>query len=403
MLPTTLISASPAGSATDLRTSTCAASCTTTSQSAAASRMSITCSSARGFTFAREPVERSSTMLTRSPRAISASTMCEPMKPAPPVTRTCMRRASSSWPPKPRPHPHGRAEDDPADVRPPGDARDLLRPLRRRQRQRAVEELHGEPHRDEDERADLRHCPIDNEREKRDDARRRPQHEERAEQSGDAPRGADRGDDRLREEQRVREASGRAERDVKEEVADVPERILDGTTEDPEIDHVSEEVHDPAVQEKRRDERDRDLEVRVAIRRRIDEARRDVAEGVDKRLGARPEDELGDEDGRVGDDERARDDRRGARRLRLAKGNHFDFGFWILDFGFHRNPKSKIQNLKSAAIARRRSLARSRPTDGASAPGRSESPASAARRRRNSGTTRARSARSRGSTPAAAA
>src|SRR6267142_1050012 len=35
----------------------------------------------------REPVDRSSMMVTRSPRAISASARCDPMNPAPPVIR----------------------------------------------------------------------------------------------------------------------------------------------------------------------------------------------------------------------------------------------------------------------------------------------------------------------------
>ena len=43
------------------------------------------------------------------------------------------------------------------------------------------------------------------------------------------------------------------------------------------------------MQEERGDERDRDLEMRVAVRPRMHEARGDVAEGVDERLGARAE------------------------------------------------------------------------------------------------------------------
>src|ERR1041385_2442843 len=234
-----------------------------------ASRTSITRSSARGFTFARLPVERSSTTVTRSPRAINASAMCEPMNPAPPVTRTCMRRASYPRPDEPRPRADDRAEEEPADVRPPGDAGHFLRPLRRRQRQRAVEELHGEPHRQENYRADLRHRPIDDERKERDDARLRPQHQERAEDAGDAPRGADRGDDRLREQHGMREAPDGAADDVEGEVAEVADGVLDARAEDPEVDHVAEEVHEAAVQEQRGDERDEDFEVRVAVRRRM--------------------------------------------------------------------------------------------------------------------------------------
>src|SRR5712692_6229854 len=57
------------------------------------SATSATLKSAWRSTFARSPVERSSTTMTSSPRAISASTTWLPRKPAPPVTRT-----RNSWP-----------------------------------------------------------------------------------------------------------------------------------------------------------------------------------------------------------------------------------------------------------------------------------------------------------------
>ena len=96
--------ASLAGSATDLRTSICAArwkitsgfTRPTRSLTASASRTS-TSSSCAPFPsacsrFSRLPVERSSSTVTSSPRASRASTMFEPMKPAPPVTSAFMRR-----------------------------------------------------------------------------------------------------------------------------------------------------------------------------------------------------------------------------------------------------------------------------------------------------------------------
>ena len=49
--------------------------------------MSCTCRVAAAGTCSRLPFERSSTTCTSSPRARSASTTCEPMNPAPPVTR----------------------------------------------------------------------------------------------------------------------------------------------------------------------------------------------------------------------------------------------------------------------------------------------------------------------------
>src|SRR5258705_5498534 len=70
----------------------------TSSKSVAASeRMSPACSSAPTGTFLWLPVTSESSTCTSSPRAISASATCEPMKPAPPVT--IARKASY---PRPR-------------------------------------------------------------------------------------------------------------------------------------------------------------------------------------------------------------------------------------------------------------------------------------------------------------
>ncbi len=106
MVPSTLMRASFAGSATDLRTSIWAArwkmtsgfARPTTSDTASASRMSISSSVAPFASalsrFSRLPVERLSTMVTSSPRSSSASTRFDPMKPAPPVTSAFMRRGT---------------------------------------------------------------------------------------------------------------------------------------------------------------------------------------------------------------------------------------------------------------------------------------------------------------------
>src|SRR2546423_15370203 len=59
--------------------------------------MSPRCNSAREGSFSRLPVASESSTCTSSPRAISASATCEPMKPAPPVT--IARKASY---PRPR-------------------------------------------------------------------------------------------------------------------------------------------------------------------------------------------------------------------------------------------------------------------------------------------------------------
>src|SRR4029453_12701352 len=94
IVPSTLTEASCAGRSTETRTSTWAARWQHSSgrasskTSASPSRMSCTTSRAPSGTFSRLPFERSSTIVTSSPRASSASTPCEPMKPAPPVTTT---------------------------------------------------------------------------------------------------------------------------------------------------------------------------------------------------------------------------------------------------------------------------------------------------------------------------
>src|SRR5918999_4827230 len=103
-VPSTLMRESLAGSATDLRTSICAARWKTASGlarsvaalTASASRMSSSRSCApfsiAWSRLARLPVETSSTTVTSSPRSTRASTRLEPIKPAPPVTMALMER-----------------------------------------------------------------------------------------------------------------------------------------------------------------------------------------------------------------------------------------------------------------------------------------------------------------------
>src|SRR5215211_415555 len=92
IVPSTFTDASSCGRSTETRTSTCAARWQQSSgraspkTSPSPSRTSCTTSRAPSGTFSRFPFDRSSTTVTSSPRASSASTTCEPMKPAPPVT-----------------------------------------------------------------------------------------------------------------------------------------------------------------------------------------------------------------------------------------------------------------------------------------------------------------------------
>jgi hypothetical protein len=96
IVPSTFDLASAAGSATDLRTSICAARWkitsgalrSTASRTASPSATEVVTSSAPAPTRSARPLDRSSTTVTRSPRASTAPTRCDPMNPAPPVTTT---------------------------------------------------------------------------------------------------------------------------------------------------------------------------------------------------------------------------------------------------------------------------------------------------------------------------
>src|ERR1022692_323036 len=95
-VPTTLVCASRAGSATDTRTSICAArwqissgrSCATIAATGSASVTLSLCSVTRSSRGPVRPADRSSITDTSSPLASRASVRCEPIKPAPPVTST---------------------------------------------------------------------------------------------------------------------------------------------------------------------------------------------------------------------------------------------------------------------------------------------------------------------------
>ena len=106
IVPSTFVRASNAGSASEMRTSTCAARWKTASGCASATTLRERGAvadvaalqrappSSAPARLASLPLDRSSTIVTLSPRATSASTRCEPMNPAPPVTSVRMRLAS---------------------------------------------------------------------------------------------------------------------------------------------------------------------------------------------------------------------------------------------------------------------------------------------------------------------
>ena len=140
----------------------------------------------------------------------------------------------------------------------------------------------------------------------------------------------------MRKKQRVREAPDRAADEKENRVPRVPERVLDRAAEHPEINHVADQMHESAVQKQRRDQRDRDLEDRVAIRRRIRQPRRDVSEDVDDVLGPIAQKDLHEKHDHVRDDERPIDDRSRARSERVAEGDHGLIHQFILSGRIHR-------------------------------------------------------------------
>ena len=52
----------------------------------------------------------------------------------------------------------------------------------------------------------------------------------------------------------MRERGGHTGEDVEENIARVPHRILDVVTEDPEVEHVADQMHEPAVKKHARED-----------------------------------------------------------------------------------------------------------------------------------------------------
>src|SRR5437870_104053 len=120
----------------------------------------------------------------------------------------------------------------------------------------------------------------------------------------------------------MREAADRTAHHEEEQIAEVPERLFDRAAENPEIDHVAEEMDQAAVKKERGEECDRDLDAVVAEQCGMNKTRRREAEDIDQRFGPRPEEKLQYEDHDVGHDQRTIDHRHHVRRRRLTKRNH---------------------------------------------------------------------------------
>src|SRR5688572_23315567 len=214
------------------------------------------------------------------------------------------------------------AEDDPADVREVGDAAALLRAQKG---EPADQGLHDEV--DAEEEAGREREDEDRE-DQRQHAALREEDEVGAEYRGDRPAGAEIRDRRI---DWAAEAEGHrrlcrhrehASEDVEDDEPRPPERVLDVVPEDPEEEHVPQQVEPVRVQEHGREEGDeRALAAGRARALHLAGPEREVVEGGEEALavaGSLVEDE--DED--VRGDQGHGDDRKAPRREVVPEREH---------------------------------------------------------------------------------
>ena len=124
------------------------------------------------------------------------------------------------------------------------------------------------------------------------------------EHAGDGAAGADRRDVGQRAEAGVGEGRGVAREQVEEQIADVPQPVLDVVAEDPEEEHVAQEVPPAAVQEHGEE---RALQARGPLARRdgaaVEQPGRDERRGHQEALEPLAQGELVEEDQGVGRDQ----------------------------------------------------------------------------------------------------
>src|SRR5437588_1973824 len=147
------------------------------------------------------------------------------------------------------------AAREPANVRPPGDAARRGNPERGQPRG----QLQEHPHRQKQHRGHP-HEPHEHEQQPDEQLhpRSRVQQQVGAEDPGDRAAGADRRLGRQRIGEHMDEARDRAADEVENEERAVPHRILDVVREDPQAQHVAEEVRPASVQEQARPQPDRE-------------------------------------------------------------------------------------------------------------------------------------------------
>ena len=134
------------------------------------------------------------------------------------------------------------------------------------ERGQPVDQLEHEPEAEDDDRRDVDELVEEAEEDERRDPRPREEHEVGAQRRRDRPGGADRRDRRGRVDGDLRQPGQRAAEQVEAEEPGPPEAVLDVVAEDPQVEHVAEQVQPAAVQELAGDQRRRLARQVVAAR-----------------------------------------------------------------------------------------------------------------------------------------
>ena len=117
------------------------------------------------------------------------------------------------------------------------------------ERGQAVDQLEDEPEAEHDDRRDVDELVEEAEEDERRDPGTREEHEIGPERRRDRAGRADRRDGRGRVDGDLRQAGQRAAEQVEAEEPEPPEAVLDVVAEDPQVQHVAEQVQPAAVQE----------------------------------------------------------------------------------------------------------------------------------------------------------
>ena len=111
----------------------------------------------------------------------------------------------------------------------------------------SAEQLHQKPEPEQHERRQLEDLPPEEQRNQREDARARVEHEIRAHDARDGAAGADGRQRGLGIHRDLAEGGDDAAQQIEKDEASVAKAIFDVVAEDPEVPHVADHVHPPAM------------------------------------------------------------------------------------------------------------------------------------------------------------